>query len=105
MTPEKNQDSKTEEYTDSELFEISMANVTNNAHWDLCDVIISTPMVASYVLKRKKDLAPYSINPKVVAFDEIDLLVNQPEIWKNVIEVMRLFGTKRGKFASENEKR
>jgi hypothetical protein len=39
------------EYSDDELFNISLANVINNASWKLSDVIFSTPVVLSHILE------------------------------------------------------
>lgn len=52
ITPEKKEGEKTDkEYTQEEIFEISMANVVNNATWGLSDVLIATPMTLAHVLK------------------------------------------------------
>jgi len=58
LTPEqKPENTKGEEqqkeYTEEEIFDISMANVINNASWSLTDVLISTPMTLSHVLKAR----------------------------------------------------
>ena len=78
-----------------------MANVINNASWSLTDVLISTPMTLSHVLKARQAFAPYDIN----VVDEVDLLLDSEEIDKKVIEILKKFATKRGPFAAENQKR
>jgi superfamily II DNA/RNA helicase len=76
-----------------------MANVTNNATWDLSDVIVSTPMTLAHILKRKSQIAPFDINPSTVVLDEVDLLLGADEVNKKVVEVLKVFATKRGTFA------
>lgn len=54
LTPDKNSDTKNvdnKEYTQEEIFDISMANVCNNASWALSDVLVATPMTLAHVLK------------------------------------------------------
>lgn len=51
ITPDKNKGEK--EYNDDELFNISLANVINNASWSLSDVLFSTPVVMSHILESK----------------------------------------------------
>ena len=82
-----------------------MANVVNNASWDLSDVLISSPMTLSHVLKMKQQYAPYEINPSIVVFDEIDLMLEIDEVEKKVLDILKKFATKRGAFAQENAKR
>ena len=41
------------EYSDDELFNISLTNVINNASWQLSDVLFSTPVVMSHILESK----------------------------------------------------
>lgn len=54
ITPEKKEGEKTEkEYTEEEIFEISMANVVNNASWSLSDVLVATPVTLAHVLKQR----------------------------------------------------
>lgn len=110
LTPEqKPENTKGEEqqkeYTEEEIFDISMANVINNASWSLTDVLISTPMTLSHVLKARQSFAPYDINPAIVVIDEIDLLLDSEEIDKKVIEILKKFATKRGPFAAQNQNR
>ena len=53
ITPEKNDKSgkkKVSEYTDEDLFDISIANVINNASWKLSDVLLATPITLTHVL-------------------------------------------------------
>jgi len=100
--PEGSKGEEQKEYTEEEIFDISMANVINNASWSLTDVLISTPMTLSHVLKARQAFAPYDINPAIVVIDEIDLLLDSEEIDKKVIEILKKFATKRGPFAAEN---
>jgi superfamily II DNA/RNA helicase len=103
--PEGAKGEEQKEYTEEEIFDISMANVINNASWSLTDVLITTPMTLSHVLKARQAFAPYDINPAIVVIDEIDLLLDSDEIDKKVIEILKKFATKRGPFAAENQKR
>jgi hypothetical protein len=51
ITPEKNDKKKAvSEYTDEDLFDISIANVINNASWSLSDVLLTTPITLTHVL-------------------------------------------------------
>jgi hypothetical protein len=53
ITPEKNDKAgkkKVSEYTDEDLFDISIANVINNASWKLSDVLLATPITLTHVL-------------------------------------------------------
>lgn len=49
ITPDTKKGDK--EYSDDELFNISLANVINNASWKLSDVLFSTPVVLSHILE------------------------------------------------------
>ena len=49
ITPDSKKGDK--EYSDDELFNISLANVINNASWKLSDVIFATPVVLSHILE------------------------------------------------------
>ena len=73
ITPDSRKGEK--EYSDDELFNISLANVINNASWKLSDVIFSTPVVMSHILDSKGKSNPRDINPKLVIIDEFDELI------------------------------
>ena len=76
ITPDsKNKDDKQKEYSDDDLFNISLANVINNASWKLTDVILSTPLVMSHILESKQKYSPLDINPKTIIIDEFDELI------------------------------
>jgi len=96
ITPEKKPeaDNQPKEYTDEELFDYSMANVTNNASWDLCDVVISTPLILANILKRKNKVAPLKINPQTVVIDEVDLLLGLQDTREITVEILRKFASK-----------
>ena len=51
ITPESKNGAK--EYTEDELFNISLSNVINNASWTISDAIFSTPVVMSHILEFK----------------------------------------------------
>jgi superfamily II DNA/RNA helicase len=104
ITPDKNPvDGKPpKEYDDKEMFEISMSNLTNNASWQHCDVIVSTPLVTATTLKRRNAFAPHSVNPKQIVIDECDILLGSLDINKKVVDILRKFGGKRGSFAKDN---
>ena len=55
ITPEAPKDDKKpeKEYTESELFEISMSNVINNSSWKTSDVLITSPLTLNHTLKRR----------------------------------------------------
>lgn len=82
-----------------------MVNVVNNSSWELSDVLIATPMTLAHVLKMRQAFAPFDINPALIVLDEVDLLLEQDEVDKKVIEIIRKFATKGGPFAYENSKR
>ena len=73
ITPDARKGEK--EYSDDELFNISLANVINNASWNLSDIIFSTPVVMSHILESKAKYNPYDINPKLIIIDEFDELI------------------------------
>lgn len=54
------------------MFEISLANVINNASWSLSDVIMATPVTLAHVLQRRDKFAPYDMNPRIVVLDDCD---------------------------------
>jgi hypothetical protein len=75
ITPEGDQKKKSEsekKERESELFEISLANVINNASWSISDVLMSTPVTLAHVLQRKEKYAPFDINPRVIVLDELE---------------------------------
>jgi len=63
------------EYSDNELFNISLTNVINNASWDLTDVLFCTPVVLSHILETKQKYSPFDINPKTIIIDEFDEMI------------------------------
>ena len=108
ITPEAPKDDKKpeKEYTESELFEISMSNVINNSSWKTSDVLITSPLTLNHTLKRRQKFNPYGINPKFVIFDELDALLNEdPGIRKITIDILKKFATQIGTFKDENSKR
>ena len=52
------------------MVETSRTNVSNNASWDLSDILMCTPGTLADTLKRRAEYDPYGINPAVVVFDE-----------------------------------
>ena len=64
------------EYSDDELFNISLYNVINNASWKISDILFSTPVVMSHILDTKQKYNPLDINPKTIIIDEFDELLN-----------------------------
>jgi superfamily II DNA/RNA helicase len=72
ITPDTKKGEK--EYNEDELFSISLANVINNASWNISDVILCTPVVISHILETKSQFNPLDINPKTIIIDEFDEL-------------------------------
>ena len=54
------------------MFEISLANVINNANWNTTDIIMATPVTLAHVLQRRDKFAPFDMNPQVIVLDECD---------------------------------
>jgi len=54
------------------LFEISLANVINNASWAMSDVIMATPVTLAHVMQRRDKFSPFDMNPRIVVLDECD---------------------------------
>lgn len=80
ITPDKSPSEKKEqEKDDKKLFNISLANVANNASWDLCDVLMSTPVTLAHILQKRDEYAPYNINPKTIVIDECETCYEDPE--------------------------
>jgi len=76
ITPEKaTDDKKTTEYSDEDLFDISIANVINNASWDISDVLFGTPVTLAHILQKRERYAPFDINPATIVVDEVDLML------------------------------
>ena len=76
ITPDKNVDNKkAAEYTDEDLFDISIANVINNASWNISDVLFGTPVTLAHILQKRERYAPFDINPQTVVIDEVDLML------------------------------
>ncbi len=73
ITPDTKKGDK--EYSDDELFNISLANVINNASWKLTDILFTTPVVLSHIIDQKAKYSPFDINPKTIIIDEFDELI------------------------------
>lgn len=72
-------DAKAEnEMNEDEQFNISLANVINNASWELTDILLLTPVVLSHILDQKQKYAPFDINPKTIIIDEFDEIIQSP---------------------------
>lgn len=54
------------------MFEISLANVINNASWAMSDVIMATPVTLAHVMQRRDKFSPFDMNPRIVVLDECD---------------------------------
>ena len=48
ITPDLKKGEK--EFTDDELFNMSLSNVINNSSWQLTDILFTTPVVISHIL-------------------------------------------------------
>ena len=91
ITPDPKKGEK--EYTDDELFNISLNNVINNSSWNLSDVIFSTPVVMSHILETKAKYSPFDINPRTVIIDEFDELIANPTLSSHLLKILRKFGS------------
>lgn len=76
ITPDLKKGDK--EFTDDELFNMSLSNVINNSSWQLSDILFTTPVVISHILESKSKYAPFDINPKTIVIDEFDELLQNP---------------------------
>lgn len=74
-----------EDFTEDDLSDISFLNVVNNASWHQTDILLSTPTVLNYILQKTQKYNPYYVNPSVLVFDEIDLLLSGDKIKKQVL--------------------
>jgi hypothetical protein len=67
ITPDKDtqggKNKAKQEYSDEDLFDISIANVINNSSWKLSDVLLATPVTLAHVLQKREKFEPYDINP------------------------------------------
>ena len=86
LTPNKSEDSA-RELSPEEIFDMSMANVINNASWRLSDVIVANPITLGHILKSRQSSAPFEINPSVVVIDECDQLF-EGDLEKKTFEVI-----------------
>ncbi len=76
ITPDLKKGEK--EFTDDELFNMSLSNVINNSSWQLTDILFTTPVVISHILESKSKYSPFDINPKTIVIDEFDELLQNP---------------------------
>lgn len=81
------------EYSDDELFNISLTNVINNASWQLSDVLFSTPVVMSHILESKQKYSPFDINPRTIVIDEFDELLNNPSLSGHLLKILKKFAS------------
>jgi hypothetical protein len=100
ITPDAKKGDK--EYSDDELFNISLNNVINNASWSLSDVIISTPVVMSHILETKSKYSPFDINPKTIVVDEFDEMISNPQLSSHLLKILRKFGSQDSSSAGNN---
>lgn len=91
ITPDRRKGDR--EYSDDELFNISLANVINNASWQLSDIIFSTPAIMSHILESKKKYSPFDINPKTIVIDEFDELLHNPQFSGHLLNILKKFAT------------
>ena len=77
------------------MFDISLTNLQNNASWDLCDMILSTPTTLSHTLTKRAEYAPYNINPAIVVLDECDTFFEDPDdrLLKPLTNILKTFFT------------
>lgn len=81
------------EYSDDELFNISLANVINNASWNITDVLFSTPVVMSHIIDSKQKYNPWDLNPKTIIIDEFDELMNNPQLSGHLMKILKKFAS------------
>lgn len=56
ITPDKStaaREQEDEKSLSEKMFNISLTNLENNASWDLCDVIMSTPTTLSHTINKR----------------------------------------------------
>jgi len=109
LTPDKTKKSDQQDYTSDDLFEMSMANVINNAGSANSDMWLGTPVTMKHVLSKRDKFAPYDINPEYVIIDECDLLLDPREgrLRECVHWILKKFASQNAdqKFAGQNLKR
>ena len=81
------------EYSDDELFNISLANVINNASWNITDVLFSTPVVMSHIIDSKQKYNPWDLNPRTIIIDEFDELLNNPQLSGHLMKILKKFAS------------
>ena len=91
LTPDTKKGEK--EMTEDEMFNISLANVINNASWKLSDILYSTPVVMSHILDSKSKYSPFDINPKTIIIDEFDELCSNPQLSGQLLKILNKFGS------------
>lgn len=79
------------EYSDDELFNISLYNVINNASWKISDILFSTPIVMSHILDSKGKYNPLDINPKTIIIDEFDELLQSNQLQAHIVKLLKKF--------------
>jgi len=50
-------------------------NLVNNASWKHTDLLFATPAMIKHILEKRESFDPFGINPKVIVFDEFDMLM------------------------------
>ena len=61
-----------------------------SSNWNLIDVLITTPYIFSEILKIKMHSGILDINPKILFFDEIDLLFQNKQLYESFLYILRL---------------
>jgi hypothetical protein len=81
------------EYSENEIFNMSLANVINNASWSQSDILFSTPVWLRHIIEKKASSTPFDINPKQIIIDEFDELVNNPQLSEHLYKILDYFGS------------
>ncbi len=91
ITPDLKKGEK--EYSDDELFNMSLSNVINNSSWQLSDILFTTPVVISHILDSKSKYSPLDINPKTIVIDEFDELLNNLQLSNHLVKILKKFAS------------
>lgn len=105
LTPESAKKGK-RELIAKDVDQVSVQNLVNNASWDLNDIVLTTPAVMKFIIDEQSKYDPYSVNPSIIAMDEFDLLLSNPGMAKQMLQIVRKFaGSSDQRFADANQKR
>lgn len=63
---------------------LAFENVAKNVNWSLVDIFLSTPLLLEQILKFKDKYNPFEIDPKIIVFDESDLLLGDSTLQRGI---------------------